>query len=56
MTPWFVIADGMATPRLFLFFFRFEDSVDGFGDFRQGGFIKLRPSSRQLNIPYPPCD
>jgi len=47
MTPWFVIADGMATPRLFLFFFRFEDSVDGFGYFLQSMLIKIRPSSRE---------
>ena len=36
MVPWFAIASGMATPRLFLFFVRFEDSDDGFGDFFSG--------------------
>jgi hypothetical protein len=49
------IADGMATPCLLLSFVRRESFVDGRGNFFQGVFIKLRPSSRELNIPYPLC-
>ena len=33
--PSFAIGDGMATPRLLLFFVRFEDSVDGFANVLQ---------------------
>ena len=51
MAPWFAIAEGMATPCLFLVFFRFEDSVDGFGYFLQGMLIKVRPPSLELDLP-----